>query len=129
MTDARTVRVCAAARQKRRATTAEAIAPAANRTASTQASFSRDFRRATTGAGRPAAEPPSATHLNSSITSCAVCQRSSGSLARQVLTTLSNAGGVIGATVDTGGGSVPMIDEINDAWLLPENAFFPVAIS
>jgi hypothetical protein len=46
-----------------------------------------------------------------------------------VRTTRSNAGGVIGATVEIGAGSLPMIDEINDAWLPPENAFRPVAIS
>ncbi len=63
------------------------------------------------------------------MTSCAVCQRSSGSLARHVLTTRSSAGGVIGAAVEIGGGSAERIDAISDAWLFPEKAFCPVAIS
>lgn len=61
--------------------------------------------------------------------SCAVWKRSSGSFARQVRTTRSNAGGVIGWIVETGVGSSFMMFEINDAWLVPENAFRPVAIS
>src|SRR5207247_2882708 len=80
---------------------------------------SRIFRLATTGAGTPACEPPSATHFSSSITSWAVCQRSSGSLARQVLTTRSRAGGTIGWIEEIGGGCVPMIAAIHVAWLGP----------
>ena len=64
--------------------------------ATAQASFSRLLRRAATGAGTPACEPPSAIHCSCSFTSCAVWKRSSGSLARQVSTTRSSAGGVIG---------------------------------
>ncbi len=41
----------------------------------------------------------------------------------------SSAGGVIGWTVAIGAGSSFMIDEISEAWLDPENAFRPVAIS
>ena len=52
--------------------------------AAAQASFSRDLRRAATGAGKPITEPPSAIHSSWSLTSCAVCHRSSGSFARQV---------------------------------------------
>lgn len=36
---------------------------------------------------------------------------------------------VIGWTVETVGGSVWRIAPISEAWLAPENAFFPVAIS
>src|SRR5262249_53085284 len=54
--------------------------------ASTQAIRSRLLRRVATGTGSPAAEPPSAIHWSWSLTSCAVWNRSSGSLARHVLT-------------------------------------------
>src|SRR4029453_2964306 len=102
-TKGRTVRVWAAVRQRRIDANAATRAATANNAARTQASFSRDLRRAMTGAGSPAAGPPSAPHFNSNITSCAVCQRSSGSFARHVFTTRSNAGGVIGEIVDIGG--------------------------
>jgi hypothetical protein len=92
---------------------------------SNRASLPRDG----SGAEIPAAGPPSWIHFSCTAMSCAVCQRSSGSFARHVRTTRSNAGGVIGVTVDTAGGSDPMIEEMREAWLLPENAFFPVAIS
>ena len=69
-------------------TRARAPAAASAATAATaQASFSRFLRRATTGAGSPACEPPSAIHSSWSFASCAVWKRSSGSLARHVLTT------------------------------------------
>ena len=57
-----------------RRTKPTASAAAASRAAasSPHASFSRFFRRATTGAGTPAIEPPSAIHWSCSITSCAV---------------------------------------------------------
>ncbi len=38
-------------------------------------------------AGAPACEPASVSHLSSTRTSCAVCQRASGSLAKHVRTT------------------------------------------
>ena len=85
--------------------------------------------RATTGAGTPACEPPSATHFSSSMTSWAVCQRSSESLARHVLTTRSSAGGDIAWIVEIGDGSSFMIAEMSEAWLMPEKALRPVAIS
>ena len=44
-------------------------------------------------------------------------------------TTRSSAGGDIGWTVEIGGGSSCMIAEISEAWLVPENALLPVAIS
>src|ERR1700693_802174 len=94
-----------------------------------QARRSRFFRRAMTGAGTPAADPTSAIHWSWSFASCAVWKRSSASLARQVLTTRSSAGGVIGWSAAIGAGSSFMIAEISDAWLAPEKAFRPVAIS
>ena len=83
----------------------------------------------TTGAGRPAVSPPRRSIGAAGATSCAVWNRSSGSLARQVLTTRLNDGGVIGAISEIAGGSARMIAEIKDAWLVPEKAFRPVAIS
>ena len=76
------------------------------------------LRGTTRVAGTPASEP-SAIACSWSLTSCADCQRSSGSLARQVLTTRSSAGGVIGWTTEIGCGSDVMIAEIRDAWLVP----------
>src|ERR1700720_2799027 len=49
--------------------------------------------------GPPACDPPSAIHCNCSLTSCTFWKRSSGSLAIQVFTTRSNAGGAIGCTL------------------------------
>src|SRR6266508_20559 len=105
--------------------TARTAAAGFVRRAPAQASFSRFFRRATTGAGRPACEPPSAIHWSCSRTSCAVWNRSSGSLARQVLTTREKAGGVMGATSEIAGGSSRRIDPISDAWLFPVKALRP----
>jgi cytochrome c553 len=82
--------------RKAAASTAIAKAVHANR--------SRLFLRAATGAGRPTTEPPSAIHWSCSLTSCAVCHRSSGSLARQDWITRSKAGGVIGWIDETGCG-------------------------
>ena len=97
--------------------------------ATAQASFSRFLRRATTGAGSPAWEPPSATHWSWSFASCAVWKRSSGSLARHVLTTRFSAGGIIGEISEIAGGSSRRIAPMSEAWLVPEKAFLPVAIS
>ena len=68
-------------------------------------------------------------HWSSLATSRALCQRSSGSLARHVVTIRSSAGGVSGWRVEGEAGSELMIAEISEAWLVPENAFFPVVIS
>src|SRR5258706_7499141 len=68
-------------------------------------------------------------HFNSRHRSLAVCQRLSGSFAKQVFTTRSSAGGVMDRSVDMGRGSEDIIAEITLAWLLPSNALFPVAIS
>ena len=53
----------------------------------------------------PRETPLSEIHLNCSLTSCAVWKRSSGSFARQVFTTCSSAGGVMGCTRLMGSGS------------------------
>ena len=75
------------------------------------------------------AERSSRMPWSCSPTSRAVCHRSSGSLARQVRTTRSSAGGLIGESDEIGAGSSFMIDEISEACDAPVNAFRPVAIS
>jgi hypothetical protein len=57
---------------------------------------SRLLRGLTTAVGMLACKPPSAIPFNSRHRSVAVCHRSSGSFARQVLTTRSSVGGVMG---------------------------------
>jgi len=108
---------------------ASAAAPSRAAPATPHASRSRLRRRAATGAGTPACEPPCAIHWSWSFTSCAVWMRSCGSFVRQARTTCSSAGGASGAARAIGTGSLPMIDPISDAWVLPSNARFPVAIS
>src|SRR5215813_9459368 len=103
---------------------APATAPAAS-----QAVRSRRLLETTTGAATPAWDPACATQASSALRSWALCQRSSGSLARQFFTIRSSAGGVIGAIEEREGGSEDMIEEISEAWLAPAKAFFPVAIS
>src|SRR5690242_15805059 len=126
----RVIGVGAAGRGRKTAqvTSAAAIAPAR---APATPHLTRSLRRreTATGAATPAWEPACAIQASSLLMSWALCQRSSGSLARQVFTTRSRAGGVIGCTMDRAGGSEDMIEEINEAWLAPEKAFFPVAIS
>ena len=85
-------------------------------------------RDAAAGAAIPAAEP-SAIHLSSLPTSAALCQRSSGSLARHVFTTRSSAGGDIGCDREIGGGSRRHDRRDQRRLARPENAFLPVAIS
>src|SRR3989442_1602119 len=63
------------------------------------------------------------------ITSRGDCHRSSGSFSRQVFTSRSSAGGAIGDTSEIDFGSSRRIAETSEAWLEPENAFRPVAIS
>ncbi len=89
---------------------------------------SREMRRLAVAAVAGAA-PISAIHCSSRSRSRAVCHRSSGSLARQVLTTRSSAGGATGWIVEIGGGSLPIIAAINVAWFFPSNAFLLVTIS
>ncbi len=105
-----------------------AAATARSAVAATQ-SRSRERRFAAIGAGTPACEPPSAIHCSCSLMSCAVWNRSSGSFARQVLTTRSRPGGAIGEIEEIGGGSRSRIAAIMLARLLPANAFWPVTIS
>ncbi len=76
--------------------TAKAAAASRSRADTVHAIRSRLLRRRTTTAGAPAREPPSATHSSWSLTSFADWKRSSGSLARQVRTNRSRAGGVMG---------------------------------
>src|SRR5262249_24822233 len=99
----------AAGRLERTATTAAARKPSA---ATAHGNHTR--RREGASATTPAVDP-SPSHCSSRLTSAALCQRSSGSLARQVLTTRSSTGGDMGCTVEIDGGSVVMIEEINDA--------------
>ena len=73
--------------------------------------------------------PESPRPASCSPTSCAVCQRASGSFARHPRTIRSSAGGDIGWTDETGGGSPERIAEIRPAWLEASKAFRPVAIS
>src|SRR6266851_2803990 len=108
--------------------TAMPMAASAQTVATAQARLCDNLRRLLTGAGMPACEPPSAIHCSCSLTSCAVCQRSSGSFDKQPWTTRSSAGGDIGCTADIGCGSDARIAATMLAWLLPLNARLPVAI-
>ena len=105
------------------------VATANAATPTAQAIRSRLRPRNRTGAGAPACDPASPIQRSSAATSWALCHRSSGSLARQVRTTRSSAGGAKGARAESGGGSDPMMAEIRLAWLFPRNAFSPVTIS
>src|SRR5262245_8810282 len=77
----------------------------------------------------PACEPDSAIQRNSAARSAALCQRSSGSLARHFRTTRSSAPGANGCSWLMGGGSAVRMAAIRLARLLPEKAGLPVAIS
>jgi len=63
------------------------------------------------------------------LTSWAVCTRSSGSFARQFLTSPSSAGGDIGCTLEIEGGSTARIAAMVEAVVLPSKARRPVTIS
>jgi hypothetical protein len=102
--------------------------PAAAIDTAAQAMRSRLIRRARTG-GPASPEPASRIHVSSFSRSWALCQRSSGSLARQLATTRSRAGGVSGWRREIGGGSEASIAAMRLAWLLPLKARWPVAIS
>ena len=105
------------------------VAPAnrAARAATPHASRSRNAPRA----GRGASGDPrsSATHRSSRATSAALCQRSSGSFARHVLTTRSRDAGHSGWIAGSGGGFEVRIDAARLARVVPENALRPAAIS
>src|SRR6266700_516799 len=67
-------------------------------------------------------EAESAIHFNSIETSRAVCQRSSGSLARQRRRARSSAAGVVGFTALMGAGSFSRMADATLSWLLPGKA-------
>src|SRR6267143_2234696 len=94
-----------------------------------QASLSLVFPEAADGAVPAVCPPPSAIHFNSNSRSRAVCQRSSGSFARHLLTTRSSARGAIGCKDAMGCGSEERMAAIKLARLFPVNAGLPVAIS
>jgi hypothetical protein len=97
---------------------------------STEAAIAQGARRRGRLSGRArAVSALSEIAVNCNAMSRVDCHRFSGSLARQVLTSQSRAAGLIACEAETGGGSVARIADINDAWLAPENAFFPVTIS
>ena len=66
---------------------------------------------------------------STSLTSCADCQRSSGSLTRQLRTTSASAVGASARSVASGGASARRIEEATAAALDPSNARRPLAIS
>jgi hypothetical protein len=71
----------------------------------------------------------SATHRSSNARSLAVCQRRSGSFARQRLTMRSRAGGTVGTSDAIGAGSRSRIAPIKLTCDLLSNALRPVRIS
>src|SRR3954470_16760456 len=75
------------------------------------------------------AEPGSPIQRSSSARSRALCQRSSGSLAKHFLSTRSSDAGVRGWVVLIGFGSAVRIAAIKLARLFPLNAGWPVNIS
>ena len=79
---------------------------------------------AKSGLRRPSLRNP----LQLLATSPAVCQRPRD-LREARLDHAISAGGVIGATLEIGAGSLDMMAVISEAWLEPRNAFLPVAIS
>jgi hypothetical protein len=85
--------------------------------------------RTAAGIATPAREPPSEIQRSSLAKSPALCQRSSGSLVRHFRMAHSRAGGVRGAMVDRGAGSVPMMAATTLAVDLPSKARLPVDIS
>ena len=81
------------------------------------------------GPGARATGPGRAAHARACFSSRTDCQRSAGSLARQVSTTCSSAGGVVGFRAEIGTGSRSRIAAITLAALLPSKACWPVSIS
>src|SRR5262250_847707 len=78
-------------------------------------------------AGTEVFDPTADSKAN--LKSRAVCQRSSGSLARHRRIACSSAGGVIGLIELIGASSFSRIADATLNWLFPANAFFPVTIS
>ena len=115
---------CAAGLGRREARRAASADAAAQRQPTAPAAA-----EAATGAAIPDCEPPSAIHFSSLPGPPRSASGPPDPSRGTAFTTRSSAGGVIGATAEMGAGSSFMIDEISDAWLAPENAFLPVAIS
>ncbi len=99
-----------------------------NNAAASQAAASRR-RRGAREASEGGTSPVSRISSSSSARSRALCQRRSASFSIHRRISLSSAGGVIGWRVARESGSELMIAEMSNAWLAPENAFLPVAIS
>ncbi len=81
------------------------------------------------GSGARATGSDREAHARACFSSRTDCQRSAGSLARQVSTTCSSAGGVVGFRAEIGAGSRSRIAAITLAALLPSKACWPVSIS
>ena len=75
-----------------------------------------------TAAKRPAQD-------DAALASSGVLTISSGSFARQVVTTRSSEAGASGCTAEIDGAADDMIALMTLAWLLPPKAFLPVTIS
>src|ERR1700674_5604996 len=95
--------------------TAPASKNSASAPATSQPNRFEELRAAGATAGRRDEDALSAIHFNCSLTSCAVCNRSSGSFARQLLTVASSASGDKGCTVEIAGGSAARIAAMVDA--------------
>ena len=96
--------------------------------AATSSCFDR-IRALVSGAGTPACDPALLIQRSSEAMSWALCQRSSGSLARHLSTTCSNAGGVSGCSSAIGRGVSLTIAAMRLVLVFPSNARCPVAIS
>jgi hypothetical protein len=106
------------------------IAAAAAQAATSAAAQGSHRLRRRSGAASPGNAPGlSSICRSSSPTSWAEFHRVSGSFARQVLTSQSNAGELAGCVDETGGGSVVNTAALMAAGDSPENARRPVAIS
>ena len=83
------------------------------------------------GAALSDVDAPCSSRIQASsrFRSPALCQRSSGSFARQVRTKRSSAREASGCTADTGGGSSRRIALMRVASLVALNAFRPAVIS
>src|SRR5690348_10198475 len=103
-----------------------AIMPTA---ATIQATPGRLLPAVTTGVVTPACAPPSTIQFNSLLRSRALCQRSSGSLAKHFLMTWSKLSGVIDFVVVIDAGSFSKIADATLSCDLPSKALRPVTAS
>jgi hypothetical protein len=101
----------------------------ASKAAELQASNCRRVFRGPAAVRVPVCVPDSALHFNSRARSRAVCQRSSGFLARQQTIAWSNAADVMGFTEAIAAGSFSRIAAATLTWVFPSKARFPVTIS